>query len=637
MSEYKGIKGFQITTRTDDPTPYAQALTNNPYVGAWSSGGALNTGRNTLMAAGTRDANLAFAGEGPPNVTNCELYNGSSWTEVNDVNTAIRGGSGAGSSTSAIKVGGYTGSAISDSVESWNGSAWTEVAELNTDRQEQAASGGSNTSSLIFGGTTQISPSVYGAQTESWNGSAWTEVNDLNAAAKNHFGNGTATSALATSGYRPPGSTRSGATESWNGTNWTEVNDANNGRTFGGASGSDNTNALIFAGDYGGTPANVNTESWDGSSWTEVADLSTARYRNSGSPSGTSIAALATGGLNAADSVQSATEEWAFSGLDPSTTPAADYADAITGDFYYNSSTGQFKNVNDGGAPIGTWASGGNLNTTRDNQAGAGLQTSAMAISGSNPPPTPISSTENYDGTSWTEITEINTNRRYASANGPSGNPSVIFMGGYSTTNTGDTEIWNGSSWTEVNNLNIGRNNLASAGTTTANVAYGGETNPPSGGASQAYTELWDGSSWTEVSDLNEGRNSKAGAGTSGAAISVDEGGTTNVELWDGSSWTETTNYNTTRGGSVTTTSSPQSDVLLMTGVSPSGYKANCEHWNGTTWTEVADVATAMTRGGGAGSGGTSGIKFGGYTGSNTNVTEEFTAADFQIKTVTTS
>ena len=43
---------------------------------------------------------------------------------------------------------------------------------------------------------------------------------------------------------------------------------------------------------------------------------------------------------------QHATEEWTFSGLDPSTTPAADYADAITGDFYYNSTTGQFKTVN---------------------------------------------------------------------------------------------------------------------------------------------------------------------------------------------------------------------------------------------------------------------------------------------------
>ena len=26
MSEYKGIKGFQVQTRTEDPVPYAQAL-----------------------------------------------------------------------------------------------------------------------------------------------------------------------------------------------------------------------------------------------------------------------------------------------------------------------------------------------------------------------------------------------------------------------------------------------------------------------------------------------------------------------------------------------------------------------------------------------------------------------------------
>ena len=234
MSEYKGIKGFQVQTRTTDPTPYAEALRNNPYVGSWSAGGALNTARNTLMASGTRDANLAFAGEAGSNSNAVELYNGTSWSEQAEVNTAIRGGSGAGSSTSAIKVGGYTGSAISDSVESWNGSAWTEIAELNTDRQEQAASGASNTSSLVFGGTTSL-PNTYGDNVETWNGSAWTEVNELNSAARDLMGNGTATSALAISGYRPPGSTRSGDTESWNGSSWTEVNETNTARTFGGA------------------------------------------------------------------------------------------------------------------------------------------------------------------------------------------------------------------------------------------------------------------------------------------------------------------------------------------------------------------------------------------------------------------
>ena len=35
----------------------------------------------------------------------------------------------------------------------------------------------------------------------------------------------------------------------------------------------------------------------------------------------------------------------------------------IAGDFYYNSTTGQFKQVNTGGAPVGTWSSGGEGNT----------------------------------------------------------------------------------------------------------------------------------------------------------------------------------------------------------------------------------------------------------------------------------
>ncbi len=48
MSEYKGIKGFQVQTRTEDPVPYAQALADNPYAGAWASGGNLNTARRSI-------------------------------------------------------------------------------------------------------------------------------------------------------------------------------------------------------------------------------------------------------------------------------------------------------------------------------------------------------------------------------------------------------------------------------------------------------------------------------------------------------------------------------------------------------------------------------------------------------------
>ena len=66
---------------------------------------------------------------------------------------------------------------------------------------------------------------------------------------------------------------------------------------------------------------------------------------------------------------------------------------------------------------------------------------------------------------------------------------------------------------------------------------------------------------------------------------------------------------------------------------------ANTEFWNGSSWTEVADLAVA--RYGVSGQGGTSGagLAYGGNNPSDavTNITEEFSADDFQIKTLTTS
>jgi hypothetical protein len=632
MSEYKGIKGFQVQTRSEDPVPYAQALEDNPYAGSWASGGDLPQANRSMGLFGTYTSAVVAGGYINPPGTSLEAdsYNGTSWSEIAELNSAKNESQGFGNSATS----GYL---IKDTTEFWNGSTWTEVSGDLVTARGLASVTGTSTAAILGGG--EAGPPARNL-VEQWDGSSWTEVAEINTNREAGSAmSGTSTAAIISVGYTGTANTTN--SETWNGSSWTEGSDANLARQRVGYAGSTVPTALIIGG-LVGTPSPTtvtgNTESYDGTSWSEVNNLATARRSLGSGKAGTGTNALAVGGLT--PPVTTATEEWAFSGLDPSTTPAADYANAIVGDFYYNSSTGQYKTVNDGGAPIGTWSSGNNLNTARDNMAGAGTQTSAMSVNGSNPPPTNISNVENYDGTSWAETTENNTPRRYGTANGPSGNTSVIYIGGYGAppvANIGNTEIWNGSSWSETGDLDKGRNNLASAGTTTANVAFGGETNPPFGGASQAYTELFDGSSWTEVNALNEGRNSKAGAGTSGAAISVDEGGTTNVELWDGTSWAETTDYNTTRGGAVTGPSSPQSDVLLMTGQTPGGFVANCEHWNGTTWTEVADVATAMTRGGGAGLGGTSGLKFGGSTPSNTAATEEFTAADFQIKSVTTS
>ena len=56
------------------------------------------------------------------------------------------------------------------------------------------------------------------------------------------------------------------------------------------------------------------------------------------------------------------------------------------------------------------------------------------------------------------------------------GNTSAIVFGGSPA--IANTELWNGTSWTEVNDLNTGRNQMGPAGTATSALAFGGLTGP---------------------------------------------------------------------------------------------------------------------------------------------------------------
>ena len=139
---------------------------------------------------------------------------------------------------------------------------------------------------------------------------------------------------------------------------------------------------------------------------------------------------------------------------------------------------------------------------------------------------------------------------------------------------------------------------------------------------------------------MNTARNDGVGVGTSSASLYV--GGQippnaagNQVEQWNGSAWTEINDLNQTRGqlsGSGLTTAG-----LVYGGYTTAG-SATTEAFDGSSWTEVNDLATARWDLQGAGNSGTNALAAGGDTpGGKTNVTEEWTAADFQIKTVTTS
>ena len=311
---------------------------------------------------------------------------------------------------------------------------------------------------------------------------------------------------------------------------------------------------------------------------------------------------------------------------DPSPT------EAQIGDFYYNSSTGQFKNISNGSA---AWASGGNLNTGRGNGAPAvsGTQNAALFFAGYST--TVIGNTESYNGTSWSEVNDVNNNRFQLAGAGTY--TAALAFGGTPSHANGYTETWNGSSWTEVNEMNAGRYGLGGIGLQTAALAVSGNN----GSAQQTSNESWDGTSWTETGDVNTARGEDpmtGGTQTAGIlAFGQINPGSPNpksnlTEIWDCSSWTEVGDGNTKRAnlaGSGTTTA-----ALAFAGLIPPATGAT-EEWNGTSWTETSDLSTARDALSGNGTT-SSALAFGGNTAPKQQ-TEEWTQTFFTIKTVTTS
>ena len=97
MTTYKEVKGVTIQTKDDDPVL---------NVGTWATGGSMNTAREGSVGAGTTPAALVTMGTASGSNTNItETYNGTSWTEVNDLNTA-RSAKAGGTSPSAVVMGG---------------------------------------------------------------------------------------------------------------------------------------------------------------------------------------------------------------------------------------------------------------------------------------------------------------------------------------------------------------------------------------------------------------------------------------------------------------------------------------------------------------------------------------------------
>jgi hypothetical protein len=533
----------------------------------WASGGSLNTSRTGLGGSGFGTQTAAAVsggfiqpGAGPTRTmyANAEEYNGSAWTSVTSMPTALSNVAQCGIQTAGLSFGGGSGygTPFSATTLEYDGTNWTSGGSLNTAAVYQAA--GIQTAGLAM----QQSDTT-GKGTESYNGTSWTTVANRNTARAQIVGFGTQSLATLAGGYSAgPGTPQFTETEQWDGTAW-GISTATLGtatRTGMGIGTQGSGTSGVLAGGYQ-TNYLANTQEFNSSInaitngvWASGGNLSTARAQHGSANAGTQTAGLAFGGYN-----------W---------SPAGNII-----------STEEY----DGSA----WAGGGNLGTATRNLGGAGTQTAGLAFGGFSTAITVV--TQEYDGSSWTSGGNCNVGG-FLMGNGGGIQTAALKAGGGPAAST-QSEEYDGSVWTSGGNLNTTRVDASVDGSQTAGIIVGGEAGPV--GTTNAV-ESYNGSSWTSVTScLIALQNQGKSGGLSAQTALMTAGGdgptvspaTAATQEYDGTSWTNTANLGTARrqlaGGGTKTVG------LVFGGTVASAVAlTNTEEYTGASATATASTLT---------------------------------------------
>jgi hypothetical protein len=458
---------------------------------------------NSGSLQGTQTAAL-IAGSGPASPrTKTESYNGSGFSAAPDL-TNGRGagecGGGAGTATAALCYNGTPGGGpILNYIEEFNGTSWSEQNDLNTGRV-QVSGAGIETAALVFSGQTSGGSTVHN-ETEEYNGTSWSEQNNLSTSVRNAGGGGIQTSAICLGGVS--GSTVYNNTEEYDGTSWTAgTNYPTNVR---GASiiASTSSDALALGGNNppSAIPA-VGVRRYDGTTWTSTADLASSKINACGI--GTTSAGLSIG--NNGSTGIGAVEEFSKS-INTITAAAFASGGSMNNARRYFSGFGtQTAAVAHGGSPAlntvehyngSSWSNATAMPATYSGQGASGTQTSGLVFGGSGGPSNPgiKGDTFEYNGSSWTSggamVVARNINQGRSSAGTQT---AALGFGGYAPGGArSETEEYDGNSWTAGGALPAARNHGGGSGTQTSALAFGG-LSPGLVSTGLAY----DGSSWTQ-------------------------------------------------------------------------------------------------------------------------------------------
>ena len=139
---------------------------------SWSN--VNNMGFTRTLAAGSGTQISAVVATGYSNGTRAQTYDGTNWSTISNVGTSRYSVGAAGDSDSAfVMFGGYISSANKALTEEWNGTAWSEQNDMNNARQLYSGGCGTQSVALAAGGGPDSN------KVESYNGTSWSNENNL--------------------------------------------------------------------------------------------------------------------------------------------------------------------------------------------------------------------------------------------------------------------------------------------------------------------------------------------------------------------------------------------------------------------------------------------------------------------------
>ena len=436
--------------------PAYASTTSRHYDGTnWTSGGTMNTATGSAgQLAGILTAALIAGGDrvpgAPRSIANAEEYNGSSWTSVTSL-PAVRQYAGvAGIQTAALYWGGYadtnpgTPNTQYNTTLEYDGTNWTSGGNLPAVRKS-AAGTGTQSDALSFGGNPGTTPTNL-TQILNYNGSTWSVNPATLASGRQHMAYSSSAPSTATFLAKGVvGTAVSAATEEWNfsintitAAAWSSATNMPESNYGAGSFGTQT--AFVY---FGGAPypSKTNaTKEYDGSSWSTTGNYIGSFQYLAG-------CGVETAGLGAG-------------GAPPTQTSSAEY---------------------DGSS----WTSGNSMSNQRQNTGSTmvGTQPAALVVGGDRVPSTPrsLDACEEYDGTNWTaggtHPTVIqNTAAAGTQTAGWAAGGIIDSSPGTSNTFSSSTNEYNGSSWTSSGSLPIATYRAGAAGTQTGALIFSGGT-----------------------------------------------------------------------------------------------------------------------------------------------------------------